>query len=319
MDKNETFNKKPYIWQTLIKYVDLKVEKPYPNVLFVKNVEQSLPLLIVSDIHFDSLKCDHESLKHHFDQIKAKDGQIIIAGDLLDVMGTYRDPRSKPQEINPVYYQKGRSYLDLVVEDIVEFLKPYKDNILLISEGNHESNIKRRHDTDVLERIVWSLNQSEGSKVYKGQYAGWIHFQIRRKGSKTTQSFTLNYHHGKGGNAKRSKGILYSQLDAMEHPDADMIVSGHDHNKIYDPSNVRRRICTRTGRTYHDTVHWLKTGSYKRSSDYEGWEVQKGFMPKRMGGWFVDLDFVRKTKTVDGVPSEIAYIEPTVYEAVPVR
>jgi hypothetical protein len=97
----------------------------------------------------------------------------------------------------------------------------------------------------------------------------------------------------------------------MEYPDANLIVSGHDHNKIYDPSNVRRRITIQNGipETYHDTAHWLKTGSYKKSSDDFGWEVQSGFSPSRLGGWFVKLAAVKKNNRV--------HIVPTITEAVP--
>lgn len=291
------------------------VERKANNVHTVNGIEKNIPLLIVSDVHFDSIKCDHDSLKKHFDKIKEKNGQIIIVGDWFDVMGCYKDPRSKAADINPIYIQRGRSYLDLVVEDSFEFLKPYKQNLLLMSYGNHETSILKHRDTDPLERLIFLLNREEGKEVHKGAYAGWINMSIARTGGASPRAFTIAYNHGKGGNAKRSKGILYSQMDAMEYPDANLIVSGHDHNKIYDPSNVRRRFCNQTGRTYKDTVHWLKTGSYKKSSDDFGWEVEKGFMGKRMGGWFVDLEYVRLQK--EG--TEKAYIEPTIYEAIPVK
>lgn len=287
----------------------MKVTKISSNVHEVRC--KDIPLLIISDVHFDSIKCDHDSLKKHFDEIQAKGGQIIIVGDWFDVMGCYRDPRTKAADINPTYIQRGRSYLDLVVEDSYEFLKPYTENLLLFSYGNHETEILKRRDTDPLERLIFLLNQN--GQVHKGAYSGWIQFKISRSGSNSFETFNIAYHHGKGGNAKRSKGILYSQLDAMEFPDADLIVSGHDHNKIYDPSNVRKRI-TGTGRTYQDTVHWLKTGSYKKSSDDFGWEVQKGFMSKKMGGWFVDLKYNRSQSG----EREVSYIEPTIYEATPV-
>ena len=271
-------------------------------------------LFICSDVHFDSLKCDRESFKKHLDHIKERNGQTIIVGDLFDVMGCEKDPRSKANEIDPKYIVRGRSYLDVVVEDVYEFLKPYKANILAITYGNHETAIQKHRDTDILDRLVYLLNQEPGKQVLKGAYAGWIVARLER--GNTMVNFNIAYHHGKGGNAKRSKGILYSQLDAMEYPDANMIVSGHDHNKIYDPSNVRRRL--RTGKsyaTYKDTVHWLKTGSYKKSADDFGWEVQRGFQPKRLGGWFVDLKAIRVRKD----SFDTVYIEPTITEAIPIR
>lgn len=275
---------------------------------------RSIPLLIISDIHFDSLKCDRKSLKKHLNQIKEKDGQILIIGDWLDVMGCYKDPRSKAADIDPQYIQRGRSYLDLVVEDSFEFLKPYKENLLFISYGNHETAVLKHRDTDPLERLIYLLNTLPGKPVHKGAYAGFVKFVMNRKKSGGGYGFNIAYHHGKGGNAKRSKGVLHSQIDAMELPDANLIVSGHDHNKIYDPSNVRRRF-SNTGKIYHDTVHWLKTGSYKFSADDFGWSVEKGFLPTRMGGWFVDLELKRDCSN----GGDVAYVEPNIYEAIPVR
>ena len=287
----------------------MQVTKHGTNVIRV-SAPKELDLFICSDVHFDSLKCDRESFKAHLDHVKEQGGQTLIIGDLFDVMGCYKDPRSKPEDIDPKYVRRGRSYLDLVVEDAYEFLKPYKENILVITYGNHETSILRHRDTDPLERLIFLLNQNEGKPVHKGAYAGWILFDMHYS-STSRSSFKIAYHHGKGGNAKRSKGILYSQLDAMEYPDANMIVSGHDHNKLYDPSNVRRRITAQNGvvSTYQDTVHWIKTGSYKKSSDDFGWEVQSGFSPKRLGGWFVKLKMVKSNNTVA--------IVPTVTEAVP--
>jgi hypothetical protein len=96
-------------------------------------------------------------------------------------------------------------------------------------------------------------------------------------------------------------------MDAMQYPDANLIVSGHDHNKIYDPSNVRTRIGNKG--IYNDTVHWLKTGSYKLPSKGFGWEIEKGFMGKRMGGWWCDLHVSQ---------NPFLHVEPNIYEAKPI-
>lgn len=269
-----------------------------------------LPLLIVSDVHYDSPQCDKKSLKKNFDEIKEKGGKIIVVGDWFDVMGCDRDPRTKPADIDPKYYRKDKQYLDAVVEDSAEFLMNYRDEIMFMGYGNHETKIMERRDTDPLARIVSMLNMG-GANVQIGAYAGWI--KIRMKdGQKKSKSFNIRYHHGYGGGAKRSKGILNAQIDAMAHPDAHLIVSGHDHNKIYDPSNVRQRV-TDTGKIYEDTIHWLKTGSYKMHKRTFGYETQGGMTYTRMGGWFVDLTMnrFRHGKT------DVSYIDCQVMEAVP--
>ena len=295
--------------------------KPDKQVIQLDNIDKEVDLFICSDVHYDSLKCDRKSFKAHLDHIKSINGKVLIVGDLFDVMGCYKDPRTKSQDIDPRYLVRDRSYLDVVLDDVYAFLKPYRDNILMISYGNHETAIMRHRDTDIIDRLVYLLNQDSTFTTQKGSYSGWIYLKLYPQLGKSRKvaTFRIAYHHGKGGNAKRSKGILYSQMDAMEYPDANLIVSGHDHNKIYDPSNVRRRMAYQKAiYTYKDTVHWIKTGSYKQSADDFGWEVEKGFMPKRLGGWFVKLRQSRRTFVRDKKTTEMFVVTPKITEAVPI-
>ena len=48
--------------------------------------------------------------------------------------------------------------------------------------------------------------------------------------------FNIHYHHGYGGGAKRSKGILGADIDQKDFPDADIIVRGHDPKSGTYPS-----------------------------------------------------------------------------------
>ena len=54
------------------------------------------------------------------------------------------------------------------------------------------------------------------------------------------QRFNVHYHHGYGGGAKRSKGILGADIDQKDFPDADFILRGHDHQKWHLPVTVDR-------------------------------------------------------------------------------
>lgn len=252
-------------------------------------------LLVVSDVHFDSRDCHRDLLKKHFDECKARKGYIMVIGDWFDVMGGYRDPRSKAQDIRPEYLRQDRSYLDLVVEDSFNFLLPYKDNLVFMSEGNHETAIKKHRDTDILNTLVFLLRQS-GSKVVKGGYSGYFNIVVQSTGTGRTATL-IAYHHGYGGNSPRSKGIMKSQLDAMMWPDAEVFLSGHDHNKLHDFNTCMKRA--QNGEIKHVKKHWIKTGNYKRNDRLPGvggWAVEKGFMPKPLGGYFIELTQSRDRK-----------------------
>jgi hypothetical protein len=277
----------------------MKLTTIRPNVHCLElpiNTQNDILTFHGSDIHFDSSYCQRDLLKKHLDIIKAANGYAFFYGDIFDVMGTFMDPRSKAQDIRPEYLKKGKPYLDAIVEDAFNFFKPYAENIVLMGEGNHETNITRRHDTNILDKLTFLL-RTVGGITQKGGYAGYM--KLIFKMGTTSKPVKIAYHHGKGGNAERSKGILNSQMDAMIYSDADIIVSGHDHNKLHDPSNVsyylddNGKICMRR-------IDWLKLGNYKRNEAEPlmgGYEVEKGYLPKDVGGYFIKFS-TRKEKGV---------------------
>jgi hypothetical protein len=69
---------------------------------------------------------------------------------------------------------------------------------------------------------------------------------------------------------------------------ADIIVSGHTHQKWHVPIS-RERISVKM-HLYVDTCHHLKLGSYKKLDRFAGWEVEKGFSQPRLGGWWLELN-----------------------------
>ena len=269
---------------------------------------ETVHTLHISDIHFDSLHCNRELLKKHLDEIKRCNGYVFIYGDWFDVMGCYQDPRSKAKDIDPKYIQRGKEYLNLIVEDSVEFLTPYAKNIAFISEGNHETEIKRRRDVDILDWMIRLLKEC-GANTIKGHYSGWNEFVMQYKNGEACRSILTHYHHGYGGNAKRSKGMLDSQIATFQYPNADFIFRGHDHQKFHDPSNVKFLYDKAKKVVTTSVTHYIKTGSYKDGlgAGLGGWEVQKGFMPTKLGGWFIDLTFIKSNKD--------SRIETTVREA----
>lgn len=248
--------------------------------------------LLISDVHYDSTHCNRKLLKKHLETAKEENRKVFINGDWFDVMGCHGDPRSKPQDIRPEYYSK-RPYLDLVLEDSYNFLKEYADNIAFIGYGNHETSINRRHDTDILERLHYLLSQ-HNDKIILGEYSGFVKFKFEALKGGGIKSVMMHYHHGYGGNAKRSKGMLDSQIAGFMYPDADIIIRGHDHMKWHDPSNVRLKVKD-SGDVVQTAQHIVKTGSYKDGLENSfGWENSKGFMPTKLGGWFMDLTYSKK-------------------------
>lgn len=246
--------------------------------------------LFITDVHRDSKYHNHKLLKKHLNEAKNKGAYIFSNGDWFDVMGCYKDPRSKGQDIKPEFLKSDRSYLDLIVEESYEFLKPYRDNLFAFGYGNHETAILKHRDTDPLRRLVMILNQVKGENdIMMSQYFGFLFFRLRRETSRGgTKSKCIHHHHGYGGNAKRSKGVLNVDLDSQQYPFADAIFTGHTHQKWMVPQ-LTHKLKQTLEIDQHYQYH-IKGGSYKNSFQKAfGWEVEKGFSPTPQGGWWIDL------------------------------
>jgi hypothetical protein len=58
------------------------------------------------------------------------------------------------------------------IEEGAEFLKPYAQNIGMISKGNHEITVLKHHETNVINRLIYRL----GDHIEAGDYSGFIKF-----------------------------------------------------------------------------------------------------------------------------------------------
>lgn len=260
---------------------------------FRVQAEQNQKFLFISDVHFDAVKCDRERLTRHLDQAKKDGAAVFVFGDWFDLMQGKYDPRGNYSDLRPEY--KSITYLDDVIEDTVRFLDLYKGTIKFISRGNHETNIEKRLHTSPLDRVA-ALHNNSGGNITIAGYSGWLLVQMMRT-EKVRSASKIHFHHGFGGNAPRSKGVLAVDLDQMQFPDADVIVRGHTHQKWHVPAVVDR--ISEYGNHYQTRVHHLRTGSYKKLGDrFGGWATEKGFNTPTLGGWWLTME---RQRNPDGI------------------
>ena len=234
-------------------------------------------VLLISDIHYDSAKCDRKLLKKHLEQAKEKDADILMFGDILDMMGGKFDPRSSKADIRPEYQVKD--YFDAVVRDAYKFFEPYKENIKFISYGNHEASVIKRQEIDPLKNLAYML----GCEI--GSYQGFIRFSFYRndKLNSIVGTKLLYYTHGSGGSAPVTRGVIKTNRRNATIQ-SDIFVSGHIHNewvvnvpmvKVSQGGNIKKI----------DQTH-ISLGTYKDDSfsSGAGWSDMKEFPPPSMGG-----------------------------------
>ena len=247
-------------------------------------------LFLMSDIHFDSLYCDRKLLKRDLDKVVQDEKWIIMAGDTFDLMQGKKDPRGRLDELRPEY--KSEKYFDTVIDSVISFLEPYQDNILLMGYGNHETSVIRHNGTDPIQRTVGALNSGRKHRIQTGEYTGWIRYMFQQ-GKISRGRVVYHYHHGKGGSAFVSDGIMDDKRTGVYVPDADIIQFGHNHKEYVH--TVSRTRLNGKGTVERDQQLYIRTPGYKSPFvfDREGlsWDVVNG-TPTPLGSIGVDIGFV---------------------------
>ena len=239
-------------------------------------------LCLLADIHWDSAHCRLDLLKQCLDEAVSIGAPIVIAGDFFDAMQGKWDVRASQDTLRPEH--RGGNYLDLLVSTAAEWLRPYAKNIAMISYGNHETSIKKKHETDLLQRLCQELRR-EGSPVECGPYWGFLQLICRIKDNASSQMISLHYHHGYGGGGEVTRGnIDHSRTRGMYF--ADVFLSGHIHRRNQDENIIT--MSTVKGQTHQRKQLFLRASSWKDESG-DGWHVQQGRAARPIGGWWLEI------------------------------
>lgn len=223
-----------------------------------------IKLALFSDIHFDSPDCDREMLKKHLDWC-IKDGRyILINGDLFDAILLGDRKRAAAHLITNTDNQ-----LNVKLNAMYEFFKPYQKNILFVGRGNHEESILKYNGLDVLEMLTTMLNLGQEHKILYGNYANFLRFTFKEQGAnQRNTNYDIYAHHGAGGSAPATKGML--DFGALAKGiNADLIWIGHKHNALVDYSAPVMHI-DRNGDVILKNRQCIETPSYQkgRTIDY---------------------------------------------------
>jgi len=277
---------------------DFTIERTDTNAFIIKlkcrpNSKWEQWVLLRSDAHHDNPECDQSLERKHLEQAKERGAIIIDNGDLFCAMQGKYDPRGTKKDIRPEH-QNGR-YLDSLVETAADFYAPYAGHFALLGKGNHESSIKKRHETDLTERLAALLN-ARGGRMLVGDYQNWVRFRFDRGTQKVSKTLWMIHGYGGGGPVTKDTIQLNRQLAYVR--DVDFILSGHTH----DSWNVSAQTIgmTPTGKIQLQTVEAIKTPTYKEESlGGSGWHVEAGKPPKPLGAYWLRFYWNSKDDTVD--------------------
>lgn len=270
--------------------VDIRVDS------FRRRNDWQFWVLLTTDRHWDNPDSDWDLQRKHLDQAAERDWPVIDNGDFFCCMQGKYDKRASKDKLRPEH-QNGR-YFDSLVKTASDFFGPYASQFAVIGEGNHETSITKRHETDLIERLVSSLNTNHGGQIEKGGYGSWVRFLFYDGQSRFVVK--MKRYHGHGGGGPVTKGVIQTNRRAAYLSDADIVFTGHVHEDwrlvimrehLTTGGNVQHRkqlhIC---GATYKD--------EYKDGSG--GWHIETGKPPKPIGAVWLKFWF-------DGKKSQIQF------------
>ena len=277
--------------------MNLDISTPNPGVTLVEGVYTGQKweqwFLLTSDHHWDNPKCDRNLLESHHKKAIERNAAIMCFGDLFCAMQGKYDKRKSKEDLRPEH--QSNKYLDSLVNTAIDWYSPYANNYALISYGNHETSITSRHETDLIERLVSGLNRENKANISKGTYGGWVVFKFRAPDKSGTRTLKLWYHHGSGGGGPVTKGVIQTNRRSDFIPNADLVVSGHVHER-WELSRMKEDVNTASyQRELKEQLH-IQLPTYKE--EYlkgSGWHVERGAPPKPLGGCWLRL-FVKSGK-----------------------
>lgn len=240
--------------------------------------------LFLADLHWDNAHCRLDLLKATLDEAKAEGAPVFLFGDTFCAMQGKWDPRSSRSALREEHHTG--SYLDSLVSTAVEWFKPYASSLAMISYGNHETSILKRHQVDLCQQLVGALRR-DGSPVVCGTYWGFVVAQARlRQLQNQSATLKIHYHHGSGGGAEVTRGFIDHNRTRSMYGDFDVGVYGHIHRRNCD-ENIITTVTAR-GKIEQRPQLFLRCSTWKDES-LDGWHVQQGRAARPIGGWWLEL------------------------------
>lgn len=259
----------------------------------------SQTLFLASDVHWDNAHADQELFLKHLEQMRQRDGYWMLNGDFLCLMQGSWDPRKSMSACRPEH--KVDDYLDAVIRTAADALAPYADRLLMYCPGNHETAITKRHNTNMVDRLIEALKaRNPACRAVAGSYANFITFRAVGPGGQTVgQPVVMYAHHGYGGGGPVTRGTIQTARMAVYLPDAQLVWTGHTHDEWRLP--IERFRLSARGYPYTDRALHFRTAGYKDEfSPQNGWAVERGHPPKPLGGAWLRL-YMDRARTPHGV------------------
>lgn len=221
-------------------------------------------VFLASDHQIGAEDTDYDYIDTELQMAVARNDRLCFNGDLFDAIFPSDKKRFRPSVLHPSL--QGRDDVaDAAVDMAYRIFAPYAEYIDVIGVGNHDDSNVKYHHSDLVMQLVKRLNtmlenKNSHHRISYGGYCGFIAY-LFFSGGKCIDSLRIQYHHGSGGAAPVTKGMIDFNRSDVWIEEADIIWKGHKHNKLYYKDQVVS--LSPDGQTYtkRSRLHVL-TGAY---------------------------------------------------------
>ena len=276
------------------------------NIPYVKDIiydaKPELKLALFSDLHIGAEDCDLKTMRRDLATSADENRRISINGDVAELI--------VPSDRKRFTASKLLSHRDDVINETLELafkeLKPFADYIDVIGTGNHEEAPIKYNSFDFIGALIVLLNRERAvtlPPIHRAAYQGYMQYKLKPSGKRSSVvPFTIYHHHGAGGSAPVTKGMIDFNRMIYSHI-ADLYWMGHKHTAIQDNGIVRDRLNQNGGYVQTVSKAVITPGYKTHEIDSEpGYRLKysDGFYNMQAKGYgVVDLYVDRMYSTID--------------------
>lgn len=283
----------------------IHVCRPAPLLLLPKATSG---LRLMSDLHIGASHVDYRMMEKEIADAAEKKDRVLINGDLLDLILPKDAKRYQPDSVHP-RIAKRNDQVNAVVDWAVELLSPVAHQIDMLGIGNHEAQTTRWHSVDPTLLVLYELEKLAKQRdpqhvIHYGGYTGFVDYRVKVRPNNPTSGASLRwilyYHHGSGGAAPVTRGLIDFNRKDTFIAEADAIWMGHKHQRL--AVSVEKLRCPLRGDTVDvRPVYHLMTGAYfqtyvgqsqesvRRHGRRSNYAADAGLAPGGRGGLRVEM------------------------------
>ncbi len=242
-----------------------------------KNIKK-LTIIPISDVHIGEKCANIKAFKETLERIKNEPNTYtILNGDLCNIALKNSKSDVYSDEMTPMQQ----------VLQIINFLEPIKDKILVMSNGNHEDRITKDTSIDVLYLVAKQLRIEQ---VYSPSW-WYLYLSFGESNKNRPVMYTLTGYHGFGGGST-SGGKINKVKRMSQVVLADCYIMSH----VHEPINTKGIIYIPDAQHYSIVKKEMYYCISNAFVEYEGSYAEKmGLIPSNTGINEIELDGYKKS------------------------